>query len=58
MKALAMALEKDDQGNNKESHAAEERGDTPPAVGVVKPGVVGSPAWTAGRYVAEDGQRF
>ena len=53
-----MALEKDDQGNNKESHAAEERGDTPPAVGVVKPGVVGSPAWTAGRYVAEDGQRF
>ena len=50
MKAIAMVLEKDDQGKNKASNATEERGDAPPAVGVVKPGVVGSVAWTAGRY--------
>ena len=33
-------------------------GDASPAVGIVKSGVVGSAAWTAGRYVAKDGQRF
>ena len=29
MKAIAMVLEKDDQGKNKASNAAEERGDAP-----------------------------
>ena len=57
MKAIAAALEKDDQGK-KTRNATEERGDAPPAAGVVKSGVVGSEAWTAGRYVAKDGQRF
>ena len=58
LKAIAMALEKDNQDKDKASNTAEERGDAPPAVGVVKSGVVGSAAWTAGRYVAKDGQRF
>ena len=38
--SIAMALEKDKQDKGKASNAAEEREDSPPAVGVVKPGVV------------------
>ena len=45
-----MTLEKVDQGKDKASNAAEERGDAQPAVGVVKPGVVDLGV-TAGRYV-------
>ena len=51
LKAIVMALEKDDQGKDKASNATEERGDAQPAVGVVKPGVVGTLVWAAGRYV-------
>ena len=57
MKAIAAALEKTIKAKKQKNAAEGGRGDAPPAVAVVKPGVVGSAAWTGGRYVAKDGQR-
>ena len=58
MTAIAAALEKTIKAKKQKNAAEGGRGNAPPAVAVVNSGVVGSAAWTWGRYVAENGQRF